>query len=438
VSLPSVKFLLDQATSLVKYMGDKHRFRLKPASALEAVAAMYGKHDWNTLHGLATRASEQASADAAAPMSAPDSYPLTWSALGHRQLTVGRDDWYRHTLASGGALADRQTWLQQHFGEHMERGGAGVFLNAFGKLPVAAREALHGERILVDLVHEDCTFSVNLMADMTPDAIGAMSAALIFARDRGLTDDYWKQSVNMVVTVVARALREAGQHVTYVRLAELFPVLGEPTQLHKLMLSLPAESEARQHLAGILAPHSAAGGVFSEKTWASHYSVLSRGLGQLAESPWTRGLFSTLDGAQGLFSLLSQRKCLVIECPDRAAGLPERAVLYAMRSALVIRSDLTGENRTTPWVFALSEVDGYLSSALAGMAARGRGAQVALLMTTRDAGVLNAHPAGRELLANVWNTLHLRGCTPAQLAELLEKMSNRPVLVQPSRVSAAT
>lgn len=435
MSLPTVKFLLDQAERLVTYMGDKHRFRLRSASAQEAVAAMYGKNDWNTLHGLAQRANEPAGAKAlAAPQ--PGSFPLTWSKLGHEQLTVSRNDWYRHTLASGGALADRQAWLQQHFAEHVQRGGAGVFLNAFGKLSLSAREALHSERLLVDLVNEDCALPVNLMADMEPEAIGDLTTALIFARDHGLTDDYWKQSATVVVTVVVRALREAGKQVHFARLAELFPLQAAPTQLRELMLSLPAESETRQHLAGILAPHGADGSTFSEKTWATHYSVLSRALAQLAESPWTYGLFSKARGAQGLFSLLSQRKCLVIECPERAAGLPERAVLYAMRSALALRYALSRDSRSVPWVFAMNEVDSYLCASLAGMAGHGRVAQMAMLMTTSDPGLLNGHPGGSELLANVWNTLHLHGCRPAQLAELLEKMADRPVLVQPSRVTA--
>ena len=436
MNLPPVKFLLDQAERLVTYMGDKHRFRLKSASAQEAVAAMYGKQDWNTLHGLAQRASESAG-QAPSPVAHEASFPLTWSTLDQPQLAVGREDWYRHTLASGGALVDRQAWLQRHFVAHGERGGAGVFLNASGKLPLAAREALHSERLLVDLVNEDCTFPVNLMADMDPEAIGSMTTALMFARDRGLTDDYWKQSATMVVTIAARALREVGEQVNFARLAELFPHQAKPTQLYELMLSLSTESTARGYLAGILGPHGAAGGTFSEKTWASHYGVLSRGLAQLAESSWTHALFSKARGAQGLFSLLSQRKCLVIECPERAAGLPERAVLYAMRSALMLRYELSRENRSIPWVFAMSEVDGYLCSALSGMAACGRAAQMAMLMTTRDPAVLNAHPAGCELQANVWNTLHLRGCSPAQLAELLEQMAGRPVLVQPSRVTAA-
>lgn len=433
MSLPSVKSLLDQANKLARYMGDKHRFRLKSGSALEAMAAMYDQHDWNTLHGLAQR---NAGAVPATPPSHAEGFPLIWSAVGHPQMVVGRNDWYRHTLASGGALADRQGWLRRHFDAHVERGGAGVFINAFGELPLAAREALHAKQLLVDLERGDCTFPVNLMADMTPEDIGAMTTELIFARDRGMTDSYWKNSAARVVTIVARALREIGEQISFSRLTELFPPMAQPTKLHELMQSLAAGSDTRVHLRAILAPHGTDGGIYSENTWALNYGVLSRALGQLAASPWTYGLFSTARDAQGLFSLLYQRKCLVIECPERAAGLPERALQYAMSSALTLRRALDGDNPMPPWVFAVSEADGYLSSILADMAARGRGAQVALLLTTRVPNALSAHPAGRELLANVWNTLHLRGCSPENLAELLAKMGDNPVLVQPGQVMA--
>lgn len=440
MSLPSVELLKDQASRLVTYLGDKHRFRLKPASALEAVAALYGKHDWNTLHGLAQRAAgEHGRADGHTPSREQlDSFPLTWSEHGRPQLTVAHDDWYRHTIASGGTLADRQAWLQQHFGEHVSRGGAGVFLNAFGKLRIAVREALHSEQLLVDLVNEDSTFHVNLMADMDADEVAAMTTELIFARDHRLTDDYWKQSATMVLSIASRALREAGQELTLRGLAELFPSMAKPAKLLKLMLSLPAGSDTRKHLHAILEPHGAVGGTFSEKTWAAHYSALSRALEQLSSSSWTFGLFATAQGAPGLFSLLSHGKCLVIECAERSAGLPECAVLYATRSAMARRHLVSRESReSVPWVLALGEVDRYAITAVARMAEQGRSTRMAMLMTTGDAEALNAHPAGRELLANVWNTLHLRGCSAAQLAELLAKMADKPLLVQPSRVTAA-
>lgn len=438
MSLPSVEFLKDQATRLVTYLGDKHRFRLKPASALEAVAAMYDKHDWNTLHGLAQRMTgEGARVGAAAPTALPDSFPLTWSEQGEPQLTVTREDWYRHTLATGGALTDRQAWLQQHFVEHRERCGAGVFVNAFGKLSIAAREALHGERLLVDLVSEDSTFYVNLMADMEPHDIAAMTTALIFMRERSRSDDYWKQSATMVLAIVARALREVGENVTLARLAELFPPMASPTRLRQLMLSLDVESDSRKLLESILAPHDAGAGAFSEKTWGAHYGLLSRALAQLSESSWTSGLFSAAPGAKGLFSLLNEGKCLVIECAERSAGLPERAVLYAMRSAMTARRDKPWDSRLTPWVLAMSDAEGCWCSALADLVARGRSAQLALLLTAGDAEGRSVHAAGHDVRDNVWNVIHLRGCSPAELADLLAKMADRPVLVQPNRVTAA-
>lgn len=430
--LPSIDYLKQQANLLVNHLGDKHRIRLKAAKALEAVAAIYRQPDWNTLSALAGRA---APSPASGTSRNPDKFPLSWAANGQPRLSVSTADWYRHSLASGGERTDRQKWLQSHFVEHLARGGAGVFLNAFNNLSSLEREALRNEQMLIDLTHEAANVSVNLMLDMSAEDIGHVTSLLAFSNNRSQPNDYWQHYVAREIPAVVNALRELQQPVTYTRMAELFPASGDTAPLLEVIFELDANSPAKSRFNAILGPHNVRGGSAFATTWAAHYRAISEALEELCRARWVSGLFSTNPKAQGLTTLLNQGKTVVIECPARAAGLPELSVMYAMRSALRLRYSAPWESRVTPWVFAMSEVDHYLCSALAGMAAQARVAKMAMLLTARGPERLKAHPVGRELLDDVWNTLHLQGLSEAQIEELLAQIADNPVLVQPSRIT---
>jgi hypothetical protein len=71
------------------------------------------------------------------------------------------------------------------------------------------------------------------------------------------------------------------------------------------------------------------------------------------------------------------------------------------------------------------------------MLEQGRQAHVAILMTARDSQDLSHPPVGQAVLGNVCNTVHLRGCSPERLAELLASIGDGPVLVQPGRLTAS-
>lgn len=94
-----------QADRLIKYMGDKHRLKLKRSSALEAIAILEGAADWNTL--IARESNEQALATHESKR-----YPLTWLG-GIPSLEVSKQEWSRHVLVIG----DNDNigkWLDDH------------------------------------------------------------------------------------------------------------------------------------------------------------------------------------------------------------------------------------------------------------------------------------------------------------------------------------
>ncbi|WP_157639959.1 glyoxalase superfamily protein [Burkholderia ubonensis] len=463
MSLPSIEFLQEQARRLVAYMGDKHRFRLKPASSLEAVAAEYGFHDWNTLRAMAAR-EEAASHPALPPQMPQHTFPLTWTRNGMADFSVSSNDWFRHTLAIGGTKTDRQAWLQQHWVAQVERKGAGVFINTFGgDIPPDVCDLLNDEGLLVMLApaadeqmfrtrqaatgrtYQFCgqpgkgalasALHLNLMADMAPDEIASMLVEILFRTEEHAGADYYRQTSHYLLSIVVQAMHAAATPVTLNGLLDVFDG-GGPAGLLRLMHSLDPESPAGKQLSLFLAHFLSKGEVFREKDWALNVGVPLHGLRRLSDSGWAHTLFSDRPDARGLFTLLQQGKCLVIEGPDGSDGRPEKSVLYALRSAIARRLMLPREDKAQGWVFALSELDKYWVPALATMVEQSRSSRTALLMTTRDTGAFKGHPIGQRLLDNVWNQLHLSGCPRERLLELVEQLAHRPVLAQPGRITA--
>ena len=441
MSLPPIEFLKVQANRLIGYMGDKHRFRLKPASSLEALAALYGYSDWNTLHAMAAREAAQPVAAQGLPHLSPhNAFPLTWTRHGTVDLSVSSDDWFRHTLAIGGSKHDRRYWLQQQLMAQLDRDSAGVFLNVFGaELPAEMRDVFLTEGMLVDMRDAGKAGNqglvVNLLADMEPDSIAGL-LVMVLRRANNPGEDYYLQQANHLLTVVVHAMQEARMSVSLNSLRALFPN-GRPDGLYELVQVLAEGSLARKNLEGVLAYCGFDGEAGHQRDWSTHYLVLMRALQLLASSAWAQTLLSDKPGAQGLFTLMSQGKCLVIEGPEESDGKAEKAVLYALRSALARRHVLPREEKEKGWVFGLAELDGYIAPALAVMAEQSRSSRTALLMTTRDVGAFKASNTGGRLLANIWNQLYVNGCSRERLLELMELMANRPVLHQPERITAS-
>lgn len=420
--LPTVEFLKGQAARLVTYMGDKHRVRLKASSALEAVAAMYQHPDWNTCQALAQRGHTPAYSAQATVTRAPARFPLTWTASGLPDLTVSEHDWFRHTLATGGTKATRAAWLQNHYAAHMARNGAGVFLNAFGAgIPADVPKYLTNEGLLLDMRRGSVSPRLNIMSDMSPAEIAAMLVSVLFPSVREPLADFWLQEAIAILTVAVAALQVAGIPTTLPKLVSLFPTHGRPNALYHLPNALAPDSTARTNLENLLRAFSFDDLQAQQKVWRSLYAMVSQGLDDLATAPWAPGLFSDNPAAKGFFSLLSAGKCLAIESPEDSAGLAERAVLYALRSALTRREDLPRAGMTD-WVFALGDVDTYLASPLETMTALARSWRTAILMTTENTAKLRASPVGESMLANTWHQLTLGSLDAAAIAAIVEAL----------------
>jgi hypothetical protein len=149
----SIDLFKKQAERLVKFMGDKHRMRLKSASALEAVAAIHDARDWNTL-------AAGTNAPAAEPMRPAADKVLTWID-GAPDITVAANDWARHTIVTGASLAI-SAWMGAQWDYCQSRKQQGLFFFDSASLykPLLAR--LQGENVVVVRCH-DCADPATLL-----------------------------------------------------------------------------------------------------------------------------------------------------------------------------------------------------------------------------------------------------------------------------------
>lgn len=432
MSVPTLAFLKDQATRLTAYMGDNHRFRLRAASALEAVAAMYRQADWNTLQALATR--DEQSLPASKPLvSSLTSRPLCWDEHDVPFEWLTESDWYRHSATIGGAKETRARWLVQHFAFHRENGGAGVFLNADESLLAAdVRAEMQADGTLVNL-RDPRGAVLNLMDGYDAHEIASLLCAVLLRRDETTKGpDFYVQYANYIFTVVVGALQTAGHRVSLPTLMKVFGP-GCDGSLRQLSSTLPADALAKKELDVFLDSHTGSKGSF-DNTWNSVYRVVFEALQRLSRCDWAYRVFSDSPSARGLHESLQAGSCLFVVTAEDGDGLPEVAFCYAMRNAMALRLSQPSEARQPGWVFGLGEMQGYCRPPLMRMFEQGRSARVALLCTLRDSSV-RAHSA-RELVADyARNQLHLDGCSRARLLELAEGLVNRPLLVQPGRLA---
>lgn len=421
MSLPSIEFLKDQASRLAGYMGDKHRFRLKPASALEALAKMYHQPDWNTLQALAAR-NPVAAVDA---LCSPESFPLTWRD-GRPDLTVNANDWYRHTLVVGGDLLARRTWLQQQLAQQLTRKSPGLFLNAFGDtLPDDLREHLNAEGLLIDLSQPFSagTLSLNLLTDLPSDAIAPLLSKIAYPVWRK-EEAFWYEQANFVLTLAARLMRETGADVT---LAALMALITE-SKLETLLSKVSPESKDAMLLADYVLPQ--------DKVMQSARAMVATIASTLNAQPELRLLFSEDARAPGLQTLIAKGRCLVIEAPEYSTESAGQAVICAWLATIESRYHQPREAKQAGLVFALCEVNGYLCQPLVRLCAQSRSARCAMLMTAPDIEAIKRGPGDAGFLANVWNQVHLTPDVPALLRQL--EASNGPskvALAQPGSLT---
>jgi hypothetical protein len=127
----SIDFLKAQANRLAHHLADKHGIKLKHAAVLEAIAAVHGVRDWNTLRA------------AAAPGYQPG--PL---ALEPEHIRVP------HTLIIGSQDVGAAVLLEQMAVQHIGEGGGLLYFSPYADpklddvLRHAAAEAEHKPQVL--------------------------------------------------------------------------------------------------------------------------------------------------------------------------------------------------------------------------------------------------------------------------------------------------
>ncbi|RQR65626.1 hypothetical protein DIE18_04035 [Burkholderia sp. Bp9125] len=433
MNLPTVEFLKGQADRLITYLGDKHRFRMKPASALEALAALYQQPDWNTLQARA--------AASCRPQPTPareehESYPLDWGQYGG-EFAVPRADWQRHVLALGGDGDARRDWLQRHLSAQIERGGAGVFVNLFGgELPAAAREQLEAHAQVLDLA------SSRGLACNVFTGLPAMDAAdvLVSALRERLSDDYWRTRMHGVMSTLFLVMEAIGAHVTLNRVCGELRRLGADggaSLVNACPSGIPARAVAQSLLDSLRGESNEGGAV----------RMLCVRMAESMEAwlrmPGLSRLFAEQVNAPGLLALMSGPQCLVVEMADqdswRLLHVQGALLLGVAHHAVCTSLQLPREPRDThPRLLALAEVQGYLSMSLRPAVERGRSAGWTMLLTVPDEHYLRrsmAGDTGASFLANVWNRMYLDGLPESALGNAFDRLSRaRQVVVSPGHL----
>lgn len=424
MSMPSVVALKDQANRLVAYLGDKHRFKLKLSSALEAMAAIHKQRDWNTLQALA------AAAEAPAPAVAADAqFPVAWGAQG-QPLNVNRADWLRHTLATGGSSQDRRAWCLQQLYAQVARGGSGVFVHAFGGLLPADELS---ERLTVLDLGAAGGPEYNALRGLDPDEVAAMLVPVLYSGDASPGADYQKQLANYTITVLVGALQESQEPITLGGLVGLLSARsGEAVQ--RLGECCPAGA-ARQQLGVFLDQYRSKDGGLR-----GNFGELAGRLAMLQATPFARRILSSNPQAPGLLDLIAGPRCVVVEldqqAPIRDVARQGAVLLAVIRALASRRASLPLASRGgVPQTVLLCEVQAYLQLSVTRLVEHGRSMGMSMLLTAPSETALAATSVGYVILANCWNRLHLGGLAKAQAVVLLERLTaEHPVLVSPTTV----
>lgn len=438
--MPSVEFLKEQANRLIAYMGDNHRFRLKPASAYEAVASQWGEHDWNTLYARSMRGDAgDASHTGAAPTGSPADYPLDWGQYGE-QLHVPRNDWQRHVLTQGADADARRDWLQRHLAGQLERGCGGVFVNAFGgQLPVEAREMLEhaGVRVL-DLASGQGT-SCNLLGGLEPEQTADILVHGLrrFPDAHSFRDDYWRARMRAALTTLTMVLRACGAHITLSRICTELRLLAEDRG-ERLLAACPGGPER----ATMQALHDSLGADSPEVgSVRSIFTEVANDMDVWLTHPSLRMLFADEVNAPGLLDWMCGEQCLVIEMAEQESlrmvelqgGLLLGVAAAAVSHALTLPRKQRGAH---PRLLALAEAHEYLVPGAARIAEQGRSAGWTLLVTIPDENsLLRLRHTGRDILRTVWNRMYLGGLPESGLNEVMARLTQaESVVVSPGRI----
>lgn len=119
----SIELLKKQASRLAQFLGERHRLNLKHSSALEAIAAVHGARNWQT---LAAGAESTREIEPELPSTAPaEQLAMAWGVSGAPVLSLPRFRWLHHAIAVG---KESDAWVQRSFDEAVQAGIPAILL----------------------------------------------------------------------------------------------------------------------------------------------------------------------------------------------------------------------------------------------------------------------------------------------------------------------
>lgn len=429
--LPTVDFLKDQANRLIAYMGDKHRFRLKAASAYEAVAPQWREHDWNTLCARAAAVTPTESRVGSSQLAEPHHYALDWGQYGG-EFSVPRNDWQRHVLTQGGDAVERRDWLQRQFVAQLERDSLGVYINLFGgQIPTGFLQVTQDQPIRILDLGGELGGECNLLAGLP----AVQAAAVLMGALPRFSDPFWRKLVSSSLSTVIEVLLATGANITLARIAREFGSLAYDCG-ESLLAACPDVPvlTPMQGLRDLLGPKGSV-----TNAYRALFQNVSEDFERWLKQPGLRRLFAEEMTAPSLLDLMTGRESLLIEMDaqesDALVNL-QGALLIGVACAAVARSHEVprAQRETHSRVLALAEAQKYLPPSFVRIPEQGRSAGWTVLMTVPDETLLKRRFI-EDVLGNIWNRLYLGGLPDGAVSGLASRLTvAESVVVSPGRI----
>jgi hypothetical protein len=241
-----------QAARLAEHFSSVHKMRLKHASSLEAVAALHGMKDWNTLVANPVPSIESAPA-------APVSLASALSLLFPAKSVVDRE--FCAALLSvqsriqGDAATERTALSQQLLAYQVKRGGFIYLQCGDAKMPdviarVMAQEGNASLLRIVDWFAPDVSETYNPLEGMTAEEVSDAALNLLPLTDGSPGAEFYRQNSRYALRSIASAMLELRVPVTFRTLAEAFT--QPETVLLDMEQLLPPGGAAGEHFSSFL------------------------------------------------------------------------------------------------------------------------------------------------------------------------------------------
>jgi hypothetical protein len=398
--------LKKQAGRLATYLGANHRVNLKHASALEAIAAVHGARNWQTL--AAGTGDSAGVPDGAVPRGgrAVERFTMTW-VRGAPALTVPDSDWFRHTLATGTPV-ECVGWLEQHMVDCLTRSADGVFFNVLPEGYGPTFQAVRGGA-------PDTATAYSLLAGLSAqEATSMLMLAHPARRNDGSLAAHEQQLCELLLEAVIFAILERPPRLTLSLLLDCLEYSGMVVLLAKskgvaeerlrsmlAMMGDMATSEPRQRVNQLVKPLVQALRALLAEPAAR--AVLD----EAPDAPSPARSVAESIGAGGLWHVSLPAKG---RTPYILGQLWMRALEFALH-----RRRVAGPAFGAPVVLGWTNAERFSGQPMVSIASQARSTPAALLLATRHEQDLGRAPSGAAVMLNIRQRLHLG--VPGQVLE---------------------